>query len=86
VSNAEWELEPNAEREILLTWLDREPNPDTRERVVEYIAELVRSPFRPQLEDGDSGIFSITAVPGTVVGLTWLLDMDHRQVVLATVG
>lgn len=82
-----WTLEPDAEREILLPWQLSEGNPDVVERVLAYIADVVRTPFsRPQLEDDDTGIFGLKAVPKTDVALVWTLDIEHRQVVLAHVG
>jgi hypothetical protein len=55
--------------------------------VVAYITDVVSRPLaRPQLEDDDTGVFSLKAVPRTNVGLVWTLDFEHRQVVLAHVG
>jgi hypothetical protein len=85
-SAGEWQLEPDAEREILLPWLEREPNPDVRARVYGWLGGLLREPFRPQLEDDDTGVFSLEAVPGTDVGLMWVLDVEGKQVILAYVG
>ncbi|MGZ5297441.1 MAG: hypothetical protein ACXWYT_10990 [Actinomycetota bacterium] len=80
-------LEPTAEREILLQWQLNEGDPAVHERVLAYIADVVRRPFsRPQLEDDDTGIFATKAVPGTDVAVVWTLLIEHRQVVLAHVG
>ena len=86
MSSAEWILEPNAERDYLLPWLLQESDPQTRDRVVAYIAGLVKQPFRPLLEEDNSGVFSLERVPGTRVGLLWTLDTEGKQVVLAHVG
>lgn len=84
--SVEWTLEPNAEREILLPWLLDDPEPEIKERVVAYIAGLVQDPYRPHLEDRETGVFSMRAVPGTRIGLVWILDPEGHQVVLAYVG
>jgi len=85
VNSGAWTLEPNAERAILLPWLDLEPDPDVRERVLRYLADLLLDPDRPRLRD-DSDVYSLKAVPRTMVGLTWVLNGETREVVLAHVG
>ena len=86
MSSVEWTLEPNAEREILLPWLLGDSDSQITELVVAYIAGLVRDPYRPHLEDQETGVFSVRAVPGTRIGLVWTLDTEGHQVVLAYVG
>lgn len=86
MSSVGWHLEPDSEREILLPWLDGEADLVTRLAVLEYLVALLRSPFRPGLEDGHSGVFSIARVPGTTVGMVWTLDLGERQVVLAYIS
>jgi hypothetical protein len=86
VSSAEWILEPNAEREILLPWLLGDSDSLTKELVLGFIARLVRDPYRLLLEDQESGVFSVRAVPGTQTSLVWTLDTEGHQVVLAHVG
>jgi hypothetical protein len=86
VSGGEWNLEANAEREILLPWAAETQTDEVVARVYDYLADLLMNPWRPHLEDDDTGIFSIRAVPGTGVGLVWTLNDRHRQVVLAYVG
>ena len=83
MSSAGWRLEPDSEREILPPWLDGEADLITRLAVLAYVAGLLRSPFRPALEDEHSGVFSVAQVPGTSVGMVWTLDLEGRQVVLA---
>jgi len=58
----------------------------TKARVLEFIADLLRSPDRTLLEDDGSGIYSIASIPGTDVGMVWLLRPETRQVVVAFVG
>jgi hypothetical protein len=53
--------------------------------VLEYLAGLLRSPFRPALDD-HSGVFSIPHVPGTTVGMVRTLDLEGHRVVLAYIG
>jgi hypothetical protein len=87
VSSDEWTLEPSAEAAILLPWLDKEPDPEVRAVVLEWLAKLVDYPLnRKHLEDDETGVYSLKAVPGTKVGLMWTLDLDGRQVILAHVG
>lgn len=86
MSNVGWHLEPDSEREILLPWLDDETDLLTRLAILEFLAGLLRRPFRPALEDEASGIFSVDPVPGTAVGVMWTLDLDEREVILAFVG
>ena len=86
MSSADWQLEPDSEREILIPWLDREGDVLVRLAVFEYFAGLLRRPFRPPLEHDESGVFSIARVPGTTVGIVWTLDLEGRQVVLAFIG
>jgi hypothetical protein len=86
VSSVDWRLEPDSEREILLPWLDGETDLLTRLAVLEFLADLLRRPLRPALEDEDSGVFSIARVPGTSVGVVWTLDLEERQVTLAFIG
>jgi len=85
VSSVTWTLEPDAEREYLLPWLLSEPDPVVRERVLRFLADVLRDPDRPSLLS-ESGVYSVAAVPGTDVGLTWVLDAVSRQLVLAHVG
>ena len=81
-----WTLEPSAEAAILLPWLlDPSVSREAKDRVIGYLASLLRDPVRPLLEDDDTGIYSVEAVPGTNVGLVWILNTDTRQVVLAHV-
>lgn len=70
-----------------MPWLLSEGDPDVTERVITYIADVVRRPYnRPHLEDDDKGIFALKAVPQTDVAVVWTLDVEHRQVVLAFIG
>jgi len=85
-SGGNWRLRPDAEREILLPWLDREPDVIVRLAVLLFIEGLLLDPERPYLEDEDTGIFAIKAVPGTRVGLMWVLDRPDREIVLALIG
>jgi hypothetical protein len=87
VSSGTWSLEPSAEAAILLPWLLRADVDSTiKARVLEFIADLVRSPDRPLLEDDRTGIYSVGSIPGTDVGIVWLLRPESRQVVIAFVG
>lgn len=87
MSSGTWTLEPNAERAILLPWLlDEAVDSGDKEKVLEYLADLLRNPNRPNLADDDTGVFSIEAVPRTRISLTWVLSVEARQVVLAYVG
>jgi hypothetical protein len=85
VSGTGWTLDLDSERDYLLPWLDTNPHPDVRGRVLQWIAGLLRDPDRPHLEDHGSGVFSVT-VPGTNVAVVWLLDVERRVVVLVGVG
>jgi hypothetical protein len=85
VTSGAWTLEPNAEREILLPWLDREPSSATRAKVLSFLASLLLDPDRSHLE-GETGVYSIAVVPGTDVGLTWVLNPETCEIVLAHVG
>jgi hypothetical protein len=87
VSGVPWTLDPDAEREILLTWRQREPDHDVQAKVLLYLAALMRDPWRRALEDPDHpGVFSLDSVPGTHVGLVWTLNVEDRRIVLAYVG
>jgi hypothetical protein len=86
VSGGEWTLEPNAEREILLRWRERQTDHEVEARVLQYLAGLLRQPFRPTLEDGNTGVYSLDVVPGTDIGLGSTLNPDTREVVLYHVG
>ncbi|MDP9326824.1 MAG: hypothetical protein M3P10_01310 [Actinomycetota bacterium] len=87
MSGDPWTLDPDAEREILLTWRQREPDHDVQAKVLLYLADLMRDPWRPALEDPDHpGVFSLDSVPGTQVGLIWTMNVEHRRIVLAHVG
>ena len=87
MSDEAWTLEQNAECEILLPWREQEPDSEVEARVLEYVAGLLRDPFRSLLEDpADSGVFSLEAVPGTNVSLGWTLNMTTKEVVLFHVG
>ena len=55
-------------------------------RVQEYLADLLKKPFRPALENDDKGVFSLKAVPRTNVGLGWTLNMTTKEIVLFHVG
>ena len=81
-----WTLEPNAEREVLLPWLEQQRDPRVVQVVLRYLAELLLDPWRPHLEDGDSGVFSVQDVAKTGVTIVWVLDEGRQQVVLAHVG
>ena len=87
MTSGTWSLEPSAEAAILLPWLLR---PDvghaTKARVLEFIADLLRSPDRPLLEEDGSGVYSVASIPGTEVGLVWLLRPETRHLVIAFVG
>lgn len=83
MSSVEWELEPDSEREILLAWLEREPDPETRERVVDYIAGLASNPDRRWLYEEDPRVYAVKAVPGTNIGITWTLNWRTHEIVLA---
>lgn len=91
MTSDEWRLDPEHEAQYLTPWLDAEPDPLVRELVTHYLAEVVAEPVRPNLEDHDErtgealGVYS-TQVPGTSIGIIWLLDSDKRLVVLAGVG
>jgi hypothetical protein len=85
VSIGEWTLEPDAEREILLTWRERQTDPDVVERVHRYLAGLLIDVDRPHLYDAEAGVYALEAVPGTTVGIVWTLDVETREVVLAII-
>ena len=85
MSSVTWTLEPDAEREYLLPWLLSEPDPVVRECVLRFLADMLRDPDRPSLMS-ETGVYSIAAVPGTEVGMIWVLDAVSRQLVLAHVG
>ena len=84
----EWSLEPNAEREYLLLWLDSESDAGAKNQVVAWVAGLLQNPMnRGHLEDPEHpGVYSMERVPGTKVGLVWTLKLQDRQVVLAHAG
>ena len=79
-----WTLEPNAEREVLLPWLERQDDRTSR-AVWHYLAELVANPWRPHLEDDETGVFSAQNVAGTGVSIVWVLDDERHQVVLVSI-
>lgn len=84
MSSAEWELNPESKASVLDPWLNQEPDPLVRERVLEWLAEFVRDPFSKGREE-NPGIW-FAQVPGTRIGVMWVLDTDNRRVSLATVG
>ncbi len=85
--NAAWTLEPNAEAAILLPWLvDDSVDPLDKARALEYLAAFLKDPLRSQLEDDETGVFSIEPVPGTSISMTWVMNIESRQVVLAYIG
>ena len=87
MSNATWTLDPNAEAAILLPWLvDDSVDPLDKARVLEYLAAILKDPRRPQLEDDETGVFSVEPIPGTSISMTWVLSIESRQVVLAYIG
>lgn len=86
MSAGTWTLEANAEREILLPWTAETDTDEVVARVYEYLAGLLKNPWRPDLEEDATGIFSLRAVPGTNVGLVWRMNDRDRQFVLAYVG
>jgi hypothetical protein len=53
---------------------------------LEYLAGLLRQPFRPALEDRKTGVYSLDAVPHTDVGLGWVVNATTMEVVLFHVG
>lgn len=67
-------------------WLGAEPDSEIRERVTRFIAGLLIDPVRPGLYDVRTDVYSLDAVPGTDVGLIWLVKTETREVVLAHVG
>lgn len=86
MSAGTWTLEANAEREILLPWATNTQTDEVVARVYEYLASLLKNPWRPDLEEDDTRIFSLRAVPGTNVGLVWMMNDRDRQIALAYVG
>jgi len=84
-SGATWQLQPDAEREILLPWLDSEPDPVVRLAVLDFIEDLLRHPYRPHFEDEATGIFTVGSVPGTTTTMSWVLDAEQRQITLVAI-
>jgi hypothetical protein len=64
----EWSLEPNAEREYLLLWLDSESDAGAKNQVVAWIAGLLQNPLnREHLED-----------PSILVSIPWSGSRGRR--------
>jgi hypothetical protein len=80
MSGKTWTLDLESEHQFLLPFLDSEPDESARVHVLEYLADIVRDPVRPRLED-PKGVYSVT-VPGTDVVFIWALDWNERVIVL----
>lgn len=79
-----WTLDQDSELNVLIPWLDREPDREKRARVVAWIADLVRAPVERGVED-EAG-FASALVPGADTTVIWALDTDNLLVVLLHVG
>lgn len=87
MTNQGWTLEPSAEAALLLPWLlDESVSREAKDQVIAFLSALLRDPFRPHLEDRETGVYSVETVPGTEIGLVWILNVETRQVVLAFIG
>lgn len=88
MSNGEWHLEPNAEREILLTWLDQEPDARVRRVVLKWLAIVVANPIHYKPDEQGVCCYAVREgdqflVPQTMA--TWLLVPEDRTVVLVQI-
>lgn len=62
-----WRLQPDRLAEAIETWVALGPTAADRERVQEFLMDLVVDPLSRGVEDGDSGIFTGMAGPNIVV-------------------
>ena len=83
MSKGEWHLDLDAERDVLIPWLDAEPDAETREAVVAWLGEMVKDPLRFQPDQHD---VYWHRVKRTSVAVIWVLDRDGKAVVLVHIG
>jgi len=83
VSSHEWSLDLESEVAYLLPFYLREPDPEVKRQVEEFIALLVTSPVGRGSQDAPDVFHAHAGRTGVVV--VWLLNPEDRTVVLAAV-
>jgi hypothetical protein len=84
VSSGDWTLDQDSELNVVVPWLDGEPDATNRESLLEWLAGLLRDPDRPRLMD-TYNVFSVQ-LPRTNIVVIWHLDVDNRTVQVSHIG
>ena len=84
MSTGGWRLQTEAELRTVYPWLEREPDPRVRGRVLDWLVLLASDPVGRGREERP-GVFS-AEVYGTDVTVVWTLNHERRWIVLALIG
>ena len=84
-TDSTWTLDRGCLREALGLWHATDPDASVRERVNEWLMDLVLDPLRRGREEDHPGLF-FGRVAGTNVGVTYVLNVDDRVVCVATIS
>lgn len=84
MSSGAWTLDLDSELNVVIPWLDGEPDPDRRAALLEWLAGLLLMPDRPWLMDAEN-VFAVVARPLGVV-VVWHLDPARRVVRVSHIG
>lgn len=81
VSTADaWTLERDCLRRALADWHFTGPDPSTRERLNEWLMDLVKDPLHRGNEDPDHPGIWFGRVAGTNVGVTFVPNVEQHSV------
>ena len=79
-----WRLQPDRLAEAIDTWMALGPTTADRERVHEFLMDLVVDPLSRGVEDGDSGIF--TGMAGPHIAVMYVPEPRTRVIVVALIA
>ena len=85
MSDRPWAISLESEAARLFPWLDTDPDPAVARIVLAFIGELLRWPWRPEAEDGDTGIYGAT-IGRTGIDIIWTIDERSRTLILIHLG
>jgi len=80
VSTVNWTLDRACLNRALAEWRTTSPDGDTRERVNEWLMDLVKDPLHRGKEDPDHPGIWFGRIAGTNVGVTFVPNVAQRSV------
>jgi hypothetical protein len=83
-SSGDWALDLDSELNVVIPWLDGEPDASRHAAVATWIAGLLVNPYRPHLMDGDN-VFSVQ-LPRSDVVVIWHLNESNHTVFVSHIG